>query len=62
MILDPAHAETVQTLNEELFQLLAQSDGMSIPLRPDLGARYNLRRPNGSAAAPFPAALFARRP
>lgn len=60
LIADPQHAATVQTLNEQLFAVLQQTQGMAIPLRVDKGDRYNLRRAEGPGAAPFPSLLLKR--
>ena len=58
LIRDPAHAKTVEEMNERLFRLLEESEGLTIPLGPDRGAQLNLRRRDGSRAADFPAALY----
>jgi N-acetylglucosamine-6-sulfatase len=62
LILEPNQAERIKLLNEALFRELAASDGLSLPLRPDTGDRYNLRRAGGSAQGAFPTALFKREP
>lgn len=54
LIREPAHAALVQTLNRRLFQILASTDGMQIPLLPDAGKQSDLRLRSGSAPAEFP--------
>jgi N-acetylglucosamine-6-sulfatase len=56
---DPAHREVAARLNRELFDTLAATGGMYIPLAPDRGATQNLRRRGGSKAADFPPTIFA---
>jgi N-acetylglucosamine-6-sulfatase len=58
LILEASHAATAATLSQQLFQQLEESRGMSIPMRPDAGDRYNLRRAEGSHEARFPGVLF----
>jgi N-acetylglucosamine-6-sulfatase len=48
------HKPTVKQLNKELFDILEQSKGMSIPLYRDQGVRNSLRSKKGSKAAEFP--------
>ncbi|HXW04450.1 MAG TPA: sulfatase [Vicinamibacterales bacterium] len=54
----PGHAQTVRDLNRRLFEILAQTDGLYIPLYPDRGGVSNLRRAGGSRAADFPADYY----
>ncbi len=56
---DPAHREVAARLNRELFDTLAATGGMYIPLAPDRGETQNLRRRGGSKAADFPPSVFA---
>lgn len=60
LIRDPEHRGLVDRLNRQLFETLAATDGMYIPLAPDRGGSQNLRRRGGSKAADFPAYFFAR--
>ena len=46
-------------MNRRLFEILEETGGMSIPLSPDYGRQFNLRRPDKAAPAPFPAPLIA---
>lgn len=50
----PRHRQVVADLNRRLFQVLEETQGMFIPLRPDLGPQMNLRRAEGPPAATFP--------
>jgi N-acetylglucosamine-6-sulfatase len=59
LVRDPAHADVVTRLNRELFETLAATDGMYIPLAPDRGNPQNLRRRSGSPAADFGPSFFA---
>jgi N-acetylglucosamine-6-sulfatase len=45
-------------MNERLFAVLKETDGMFIPLQPDRGGSMNLRRIGGSPSAPFPPELL----
>ena len=60
LVQEPAHRETVSRLNAQLFETLAATGGMYIPLSPDRGGSQNLRRRGGSRAADFPPGVFAR--
>lgn len=53
----PDHQPIVKRLNKELFDLLEQSQGMSIPLYRDQGLRNDLRNRKGSKASEFPVYL-----
>ena len=59
LIRDPGHRDTVTRLNAQLFDTLASTGGMYIPLAPDRGGAQNLRRATGSKAADFPPHFFA---
>jgi len=59
LIRDPAHRAVAARLNTELFDTLAATGGLYIPLAPDRGGPQNLRRPAGSKPADFPPHLFA---
>lgn len=54
LIKHPDHQATVRQMNKQLFDLMASSDGMYIPLYPDRGGQNNLRREDKGAPAPFP--------
>ncbi len=54
LINSPKHQEIVKQMNERLFQILEQTDGMSMPLWPDKGGAQNKRHPGRSKTAPFP--------
>jgi N-acetylglucosamine-6-sulfatase len=59
LIASPEHREIVAGMNRRLFEILEETGGMSIPLSPDYGRQFNLRRPDKAAPAPFPAPLIA---
>jgi len=59
LVRDPDHRDIVARLNAELFDTLAATGGLYIPLAPDRGGAQNLRRPSGSKAADFPPYFFA---
>lgn len=54
----PEHAKTVRDLNVRLFEMLAESNGLYIPLYPDRGGVNNSRRQGGSRGADFPADYY----
>jgi N-acetylglucosamine-6-sulfatase len=54
----PDHAQTVRDLNRRLFEVLAETNGLYIPLYPDRGGVNNSRRRGGSRAADFPADYY----
>jgi N-acetylglucosamine-6-sulfatase len=58
LFLDPAQRQIVQRLNQQLFDVLKETDGMYIPLQPDRGGVNNLRRQGGSKPADFPPQLI----
>lgn len=51
------HQSTIKKMNKELFEILDETDGMYIPLKPDKGLQHNLRFEHGSPAADFPSSL-----
>jgi N-acetylglucosamine-6-sulfatase len=59
LIRDPRHQDVVTRMNAALFETLASTDGLYIPLAPDRGQQQALRRRSGSRAADFPDAVFA---
>jgi N-acetylglucosamine-6-sulfatase len=54
----PEHVDTLRDLNARLFEMLAETDGLYIPLYPDRGGMNNSRRQGGSRAADFPADFY----
>lgn len=52
------HAQTVRDLNRRLFEVLAETNGLYIPLYPDRGGMNNSRREGGSRAADFPSDYY----
>jgi N-acetylglucosamine-6-sulfatase len=52
------HATTVRDLNRRLFEMLAATNGLYIPLYPDRGGVNNARRKGGSRGAAFPAEYY----
>jgi N-acetylglucosamine-6-sulfatase len=59
LIGDPRHQEVVTRMNTALFDTLASTEGLFIPLAQDRGGRQALRRRSGSPAATFPESAFA---
>ena len=59
LVRDPAHSTVVTRMNRELFETLAATGGLYIPLAPDGGSSQNLRRRAGSSEADFPPYMFA---
>jgi N-acetylglucosamine-6-sulfatase len=55
LIHSPKHADIVKSMNAKLFDILEQTDGMSMPLYRDRGGVNKLRHPTRSKAAEFPA-------
>ena len=49
-------------MNRQLFELLKETDGLSIPLLPDRGSVQNKRRANGSKPGDFPPEFITRPP
>ncbi len=58
LIFSPGHEAIVKQLNGKLFDLLAGSDGMAIPMSRDAGFRAMLRRKAGAGQGAFPAPFF----
>lgn len=58
LIQETAHAGTVKQMNRQLFQLLKETGGMSIPLLPDAGGINNKRRIGGSEPGEFPPVML----
>jgi N-acetylglucosamine-6-sulfatase len=60
LIFAPGQEALAKQMNARLFELLAESHGMDIPMKPDSGDRYLLRRASGSSAAGFPEQFLKR--
>mgnify|MGYP002623028589 CR=1 FL=1 len=58
LIFSPEHKELATKMNRQLFDVLAATEGMYIPLNPDRGGMNNLRREGGSRPADFPPQLM----
>ncbi len=58
LIIDPYYQETVNRLNNELFDLLEETGGMGMLLKRDEWRPANLRREEGSTQAEFPSFLM----
>ncbi len=58
LIFSPGHEAIVRQLNGRLFDMLAASDGMTIPVSRDAGFRAMLRRRSGSPQGAFPPSFF----
>ena len=56
----PKHAERIQQMNTQLWQMLADSNGMDVPLLEDRGPRFPWRHPEHARQAPFPKEYFRR--
>ncbi|NBV24266.1 MAG: DUF4976 domain-containing protein [Proteobacteria bacterium] len=54
LIHEPMHAATVKQLNARLFELLAKTQGQSMPLLRDLGEAYPTRRQGKAKPVEFP--------
>ena len=50
---DPQYADQVQKMNERLFQILHETDGMELPMVDDVGTKFHHRKIDGSKAAEF---------
>lgn len=54
LIDDPAQTDRIHALNEKLWGMLEQSDGMEVPILEDRGPRYPWRHPSETGQAGFP--------
>jgi len=54
LINDPAYASEVEEMNKRLFEALAATSGMAIPLLEDRGTQFHHRKVGGTKGAPFP--------
>ncbi|MBI5282395.1 MAG: sulfatase [Candidatus Solibacter usitatus] len=57
LILSEQHQPLIREMRTRLFEVLAQTGGMNIPLQPDRGGQQALRNPERSKAAEFPKEL-----
>ena len=62
LITSPQHQEAAREMNQKLFETLAATGGMYIPLYPDRGRQQNLRLRRGSGPAAFPSHLMREKP
>lgn len=60
LIFTPGHEGLAAEMNARMFELLAETHGMELPMKPDTGDRYLLRRPDASRQAGFPEQFFKR--
>ena len=60
LIRSTQHQQLINQFNTILFNGLAATDGLLIPLLPDAGGQSNLRSPNGSPPAPFPPSFLGK--
>jgi len=58
LIFSPEHQPVVREMNHRLFEVLAETEGLYLPLYPDRGNSANLRRADGSPPATFPQELM----
>lgn len=58
LIRSAAHQAIVKDMNKQLFDVLAETQGLYLPLYPDRGGVNNLRRRTGAKAAEFPPELI----
>jgi N-acetylglucosamine-6-sulfatase len=54
LIRDPDHRQMAKELKEQMFQMLKETGGMTIPLFEDRDGQSNRRLPGGTPQAPFP--------
>ncbi len=57
LIRSPEHQSVVKQMNQQLFDIMSNTQGMYIPLFRDAGGQQNLRNENGSGTAEFPSYL-----
>lgn len=60
LIESPAQASRIERMNEQLWQLLFESNGHEVPLLEDRGPRFPWRHPELAPQAPFPQEYFRR--
>jgi N-acetylglucosamine-6-sulfatase len=56
----PGQAARARQMSDRLFALLAETQGLTIPLYPDRGPVFGLRAPGAEPAAPFPPVFVSR--
>ena len=56
LIFQPEHRQTVEKLNQRLFELLSESKGLNLRLAPDRGPTFPNRHPDRSKPGLFPKA------
>ncbi|MEM9701933.1 MAG: hypothetical protein AAF907_05775, partial [Planctomycetota bacterium] len=54
LIASPEHQIVVAQQRAELFRLLAETDGQTLPLKPDRGRAFPWRTPSGPPPGDFP--------
>jgi N-acetylglucosamine-6-sulfatase len=57
LIFSPEHRQVAAEMNQRLFAILGETNGMYIPLYPDRGRQQNLRHKGRNRPVPFPAEL-----
>ena len=60
LIESPEHADRIQQMNAQLWEMLADSNGMDVPLLEDRGPRFPWRHPEHAQQAPYPKEYFRR--
>jgi len=55
----PEHQDLVRQLNTRLFEVLKETGGDSMPLKPDRGPTFPMRRRDGAVQATFPESYHA---
>ena len=60
LIRDPQFAATAEKMKRRLFELLAESNGLKMPLLPDRGRQFYYRHPERSPQGPFPRWFYER--
>ena len=58
LIYSEKHVAVIKDMNKQLFDLMEDTGGMSIPLYRDSGQQMNKRNPNGAKPAVFPPQLI----
>ena len=58
LINSPAHRHVAENLRKRLFELIQETGGLSLPLRPDRGSWFPWRRGDGAESADFPEVFF----
>ena len=58
ILIDPANAELVKTLNARLFEVLEESGGQNLKMVPDRGNKYPLRKKSAAPQGAFGAEYY----